>query len=253
MSITSKDNSYIAICRLACTDDDVFDNLKRKKEYTTVLEHTPAKMGESYIAQTSTQVVNDNWDKFAINDMLCNPTVLSYSKGFFSPSTLRYVKILDDLIRFDMNPDNMNVVEIGVGYGGQYTVIKSVTNPKSYTFIDLPDVLPLVNKYIGKLKLNHDIELINAYDVKKMNPFDIVISNYALSECNQQIQEMYLENVLKFAKKGYILYNQVSKIHGINSMNLDIFVSKLESYGKRVNVYPEIPQTHPKNKLIIFN
>ena len=56
--------------------------------------------------------------------------------GLISP-TLRYIKVLSDLIYHFGDLSNFNICEVGIGYGGQSRIIMSYfKNIKSYTFID---------------------------------------------------------------------------------------------------------------------
>jgi hypothetical protein len=42
------------------------------------------------------------------------------------------------------------------------------------------------------------------------NSYDLVISNYALTEIRKEIQEVYLEKVVLPAQRGYITYNEIN-------------------------------------------
>ena len=44
----------------------------------------------------------------------------------------------------------------------------------------------------------------------KNENFDLVISNYAFSELNRNVQKLYLENVLQKTSRGYITWNNLS-------------------------------------------
>ena len=69
--------------------------------------------------------------------------------GKISPSTLRYIKVLSDLILYFGNLDNLRICEVGVGYGGQARIINSIFTPHSYDFVDLNAVLLLAQKYLS--------------------------------------------------------------------------------------------------------
>jgi putative sugar O-methyltransferase len=151
---------------------------------------------------------------------------------------MRYVKVLSDLVKHDL--DDKIVVEIGAGYGGQYVILRQLFKPKKYVFIDLPDTLALIKRYVEKNNLN-DIPL-EFYDATSLPLIesDLVISNYAYSECRSHIQEIYLKNVIVPAKHGYITYNYHDYQLFINNCSHD------------TSVVPEQPQTGGNNVIITW-
>jgi putative sugar O-methyltransferase len=153
---TSDNNTYPEVCLAAANDDTIFDSFKRNSGYTPILEHVCHSEGEEYYKNIKNKDILNNIQKFTINDKLGNPIIYNYTFGSFSPTTLRYIKVLSDLSEFSLN--DKTIVEIGAGYGGQYTVLRQMFKPKKYIFVDLQPTLLLIKKYITKLELN-DIEL----------------------------------------------------------------------------------------------
>ena len=182
-------------------------------------------------------------EKFKVNDKYGLPTIVDYAFGSISPSTLRYIKILSDLSQFNL--EDIDIVEIGGGYGGQYTVLRQYAKPKSYTFVDLPEVLKLQKKYIEKNNLD-DIEL-HFYDSDNLPSCtcDLVISNYAISECDTEIQDIYISKIIKNSKRGYMIHNK------FRGYDIDTFI---DLSTKKVQITDEKPQTnlHGKNSLLTW-
>ncbi|OIO38110.1 MAG: hypothetical protein AUJ72_03160 [Candidatus Omnitrophica bacterium CG1_02_46_14] len=88
------------ICRLAAENDQVFENFKRNPSYRRVLEHVSAAEGRVYLKAALSQNPDLlRWfDKFRENDKYGNPYTFDYGiYGKFSPTTLRYIKVLSDL------------------------------------------------------------------------------------------------------------------------------------------------------------
>lgn len=245
MSSISHNTDYPNVCEYAATTDQGFADFKRNPIYNSILEHVTYEEGIEYIQQFShNKSIIDIINKFKINDINGNPRKYNYSNiGEFSPTTLRYIKILNDLSQLDLN--NKNIVEIGVGYGGQYTVLRQLFKPQKYTFIDLAPVIKLVQRYITSLNLD-DIPLsfIDGTQLTESISSDLVVSNYAFSECDTNIQDLYIEKVLKHTKHCYMLYNN---FNGYKHQELIDIINR-----PNIRISKEIPQTHPNNVLLTW-
>lgn len=169
--------------------------------------------------------------------------------GKITPSTLRYVKVLRDLILHFGDLNGLKVCEIGVGYGGQARLIFAKF-PKllSYTFVDLSSVLALTQKY-----LSHFNEISIALDFVNLNKlqtkeYDLVISNYAFSELSREIQDLYIEKIIKHSKHGYITYNDISP-ENLASYKINEYEKII---GKKLKILKEEPLTNPLNKIVVW-
>ena len=159
-----------------------------------------------------------------------------------SPTTLRYIKILTDLKKFFGSLDDMNIVEIGCGYGGQSKIICDVYDVKSYTYIDLPDVVKLIEKYTNRISVNTDKKFIasNEVDEKIEGEYDLVISNYAFTECIPSVQKKYIDLVLNNSKRGYITCNFINSTFELEAYSKDQLVEYIKHDVKE---YEETPNT----------
>lgn len=247
MSSISDNKKYPNFCKQAALDNDVFATFKSNATYNEILEHVTYEEGGDYISQfaSNTTVINKLAD-YQINDKLGGPKCYNYLQyGIFSPTTLRYIKILSDLSQLDLN--NKSIIEIGAGYGGQYTILKQLFKPKKYTFIDLEDVLLLIKKYVITLKQDDiDLEYVACGNITTDILSDLVISNYAFSECNADIQDIYIKHILKHAKHGYMIYNN------FNGYSHNDLAKILNESNKHVRINKEIPQTHPNNVILTW-
>lgn len=245
MSSISDNNDYPGICYWAATTEEGFADFKRNQIYNSILEHVTYQEGIEYIQQfTHNSAIMSNIEKFKVNDKFGNPHRYNFSNiGEFSPTTLRYIKILNDLSQLDLN--NKHIVEIGAGYGGQYTIIRQLFKPQKYTFIDLPAVIKLIERYTKSLNFN-DIPLsfIDGTQLTETINSDLVISNYAFSECNKSVQDNYIENVILHTKRCYMIYNN------FNGYTHQEFISKINK--PNIHISKEIPQTHPNNVLLTW-
>lgn len=241
-------SDYRSICNLMCESDETFKTFKQHPTYTAILEHASKEQAEKCISL----IMDGDIDKSKIkklreNDEQGQPTVYEYGNPLFdgmSPSTIRYIKVLSDMIDIYTNLDNFKIVEIGVGYGGQCKILCDYFNIESYDLVDLPEVLKLTEKYLSK----YEYKNVNSWDNKP--EYDLVISNYAITECDREIQQYYIDNILKNAKHGYITCNYISDRFDISSMHQNEFISSigLEKYY----LIDENPLTFPGNKVLIW-
>lgn len=247
MTSVSDNIDYPNFCEQAATVPSIFKVFKQNLIYQHILEHVTYSQGLQYIEnfKTSSNII-DKIELFRINDKLGSPTMYNYNYfGWFSPTTLRYIKTLKDLSQHNL--DNKHIIEIGAGYGGQYVVLRQLYKPKKYTFVDLPPVLKLIKKYIYELSLD-DIELEfidGTQSIAEQQPF-LTISNYAFSECVIAEQNKYIASILTGSKYCYILYNN------LNGYKHTEFANIMIELNKKVKILEEIPKTYVDNVLIIW-
>lgn len=246
----SDTNEYKNFCKQSSVDDLVFSNFKQNKIFTEILEHTSYQQGLDYISEINKNIKIDMSliEKFKENDLQGSPILYDYALpyGSISASTLRYLKVLNDLIINFGDLTNYNIVEIGVGYGGQSKIIQDQFKISEYNFIDLPEVLNLTKKYLSKFNYKN----LSFLDFKNLpqKKYDLVISNYAFTECSKEIQNLYLDKVINQSKNGFILGNDIGEFFNITNY------SKIELLDKIQNsqVLDEKPLTHKDNYLLIF-
>jgi putative sugar O-methyltransferase len=145
---------------------------------------------------------------FRRNDEVGDPTTYPYREiGRFSAATLRYVKFLSDMEVLFGSLNGFHIVEIGGGYGGQCRLIMSRFKPATYVMIDLPEMLRLAGRYLKTFGVDKAVTFRQPLQWFSQQSIDLVISNYAISEIRRSEQDRYLRDVIKQARRGYILYN----------------------------------------------
>lgn len=90
------------------------------------------------------------------------------------------------------------IIEVGGGYGGQAHVMLSLASC-TYSILDLPEPLELQRVYLESLGFFLHGFVAGA-------PYDLFISNYALSECARDVQASYLQ-LAATCPRGYITWN----------------------------------------------
>jgi len=207
---------YLNVCREAAQNGDNFNAFKSNSHYRCILEHCSYAQGKEHfeIIKNQTPELLECLDKFSINDKYGSPICYEFSGRQFSPTTIQYMKVLSDLIKnFSVEKLNgLRVLELGVGYGGQYVVLSEWLNFESYTFVDLPEVIDLTRAYLTKLgKVTDGLQFIKHSDnvINQLGEYDLVISNFAFSELTKDLQMKYIPEFNKIPA-GYLHCNQMS-------------------------------------------
>ena len=209
-SITDDISSYKQLCLEASVSDEVFTDFRRQFIYRDVVETVPCSLGSKftkYIMKTHPNLLTQ-FELFRKTDLYGAPITYQYIQPFgnISPCTLRYIAIAGDIAKLFNFSRPPKVVEIGGGYGGQCFVMNIVSPFSKYTIIDLPEVLPLQKKYLD-LQAIKKVDFL-PYDFESIDKdYDLVISNYAFSECSDEYQSKYFHEVVKHSKCGYLTIN----------------------------------------------
>jgi len=241
-SITDRDGRLVVSVSQALEDEDAFARFKQLPGIKNAIERLNPARGSEYraIVLAQTPELLDHLATFRENDAIGDPDTAPYPEGMISPTTWRYIKVLSDLKMLFGSLDGWHVAEVGIGYGGQCKLVNDLYNLGSYTFYDLDPVSRLGEKYlrqassraIGKLRIADFQELGQTAP----ETYDLVISNWALSECTKAVQDPYIEHVLRRSRHGYITYNQISHLRGIDSYRKREF---LDALGFPADVMPE--------------
>src|SRR4030042_769803 len=190
---------YQNICIAFTSDDNLFNNFRSDGTFREMYEHVTYDQGLIYIDEVGKDFILEHIELLA-NDRIGNPIKYYYDTiGFkIAPTTLRYVKVLDDLIKLFGSLDGMDIVEIGAGYGGQCRMIYEMFKPKSYTIIDVPEAIRLTEKYLMEFAI---------YPRAQFERYDLFISNYAFTEVSRAYQDLYIEKFIMKSVRGYMTCN----------------------------------------------
>lgn len=199
--------SYLDVCKNAAESQDFFRSFKSNKAYKMILEHCSLTLGQNHlknINEKNPQLLENK--KFLENDKFGSPEVFDFGFATASPTTVQYISVLSNLISLFGDLTGYTIVEIGGGYGGQAKIICDQFDIKSYSMIDLPEASLLQNKYVKELEVKNAVSY--AYEsFPHQDSYDLVISNYALSEVLDPLQTDYVNKVLLKSKHGYLTCN----------------------------------------------
>lgn len=244
--------AYNQLCEQAAKDPSVFAHFRNHQIYCKVLEHVSPMLGRQYLdaIKAATPELLQNMEAFRKNDAFGNPPTYFYPEtGRIAPTTLRYIKVASDLKRlFGSSLEGSSIIEIGGGYGGQCKIIADLYKFKSYTLVDLPGPIALTKEFLKKQKVPN-VYFKTFDEVIADESFDLVISNYAYTECSAEMQEKYCQEILSHSKRGYLICTQEP---GSLAPLKEASLARFKSYGIAYEIFPEDPCSNPVNYLVIW-
>lgn len=238
---------YRQIVAGAAADEKVFNLFRSHHQYFPILEHVSKDHGRSYleIARKRSNLPGD-WAQRCdpLNNIGGPPKYRYPSIGRFSPTVLRYVKVFSDLDLLFGPLKGQRCIEIGIGFGGQATVLDLLGEVEELQLYDLPPVLSLAEKFLSRAGVSATTSYLDGSNPPLARRADLLISNYAFSELTRSIQLTYLEKVARQTSRGYITWNSVSQ-DGLGPEELLSLIP-----GSRL--LEEEPKTHPDNVIIVW-
>lgn len=210
---------YLKSCDEFSNSDEKFNTFKQDERYKLILEHISKAESDMFVSEMkdSCNLSDEQIEKFRENDLYGTPTICDYERfGKMSPSTIRYIKNTLDIFNFIGDKNIKNIVEIGGGYGGLCKTMSVLFDFDNYVLIDLPECNKLSNKYLSKFEeLSGKTNQYSFDEFEEIENVDLVISNYAFSECSRTVQEMYYNNVVLNSDYFYMVYN-----NNVNECNM---------------------------------
>jgi len=251
-SITDSEylSAYPTLCGLAAHDDSIFKRFRSCEILVEALDHVSLEQGHQYLSEIQKMATWSREFSKALTqlDAVGNPRKYRFAGyGTISPTLLRYLKVYLDLKRLFGPMDGKRISEIGIGFGGQAGLINILDRPASYSLFDIPPVLELTQKYLRSIAVNGNFEALDGR-IPKIIETDLVISNYAFSELNREIQEEYLKNVILRSKTGYITWNNLSQTL-LDGYSLAELIRRIPDS----EVIPETPLTAVSNVILTWN
>jgi len=243
----SEIDDYLTLCNLAANDDKYFKKFRSCSSYRAILENVDGKSGDVICSVIKRYGFDVNSFSHLWHSEIGDPYKYHFPKlGLVSPTELRYTKIIVELELLFGKLDSFVISEIGVGFGAQGGQILNTYKVSSYEFIDLPQPLSLVERYLQKIKSIERVVLTESGKVRR-NQRDLVISNYAFSELNSDLQEYYFDNVISHSKRGYVIYNHITP-DGYGTMSAKEFANRIPG----AEIFSESPLSHPGNVLVAW-
>lgn len=241
----------------AVTDTRAQSGFRRQQAYIDVLEVADYH-GRRYLEQIEDPVIIRLLHESQAADQVGNPHTYNFLGRRLSPNTIRYAKVLQDLTRlFPRFASFERVVEIGVGYGGQARILSEYakatsTQLQAYDLIDILPVCFLAQTYLDNFHMRPSCRYMTKSQVPRTDSWDLVISNYAFSEFDADLEREYLELVLSKAKCGYLTMNSGLSNAGQWGSQSYIPVEQLLAELPNAVLLSEYPVVYPSNYIIVF-
>ena len=102
---------------------------------------------------------------------------------------------------------------------------------------------------MSHFNIKSKVEFINPGELKERQ-YDLLISNYAFSECDRSTQDYYLDNVINHSKRGYIIYTDINPKE-YNSYSASEIIGIING----AQSFPEHPDTageNSENTLVVW-
>ena len=230
---------FVVECDKICDNEELFKNFKRNGVFCGIIGNDVRDKNTSdqlYNKLKGTKIFNDI-DTYKTNDIYGNPVLFEYPEiGHISPGTLYFMDVLNDIKDKIGDISNLNIVEIGSGYGGQAKILLDY-GVKTYTCIDLKEPLRLCEKYLNLFNYNNvhfiNTDKLDGLDEYFFEQYDLVISNWCLSEFDIDGMSYYINKIIKNVHRGYFLMNIWDK------ERKEYLINTLNNLFTKVNIYEE--------------
>jgi hypothetical protein len=239
---------------------------KSHPSYQYVLEHVNSEQGYKYLLEIQNKfgIFFNTHKQYLVglcitNDLYGNTNKFSFENfALCSPTNLRYILhgllILSYIHQLGMN--NVNIIEIGGGYGGLCFFIYKMAwffniTIKTYNIFDLPEPMALQKKYLKSHGIEN-VKYMNLGDFENVKmslstscvedslklPNDcFLVSNYAYSEISMDLQKKYTDYVLNpYVSHGFLAWNSINVYNFIENKQLNI-IDEFPLTGNENNKY----------------
>lgn len=201
-------------CKDAAEDPILFECFRRLRPIIEIVDTPSAKVGYGELLEQAVvmkcsafQQEGKIYRKQRLRldriDGIGNPP-LPKNKLNLTPTILRYVLRVVELINYFGVLDGFHIAEIGGGYGGLAAIIHTFCQPASYTIYDLPEPCALATKYLKGQGI--DVTCYGAVE-PSVDPYDLCISDYTISELSPDTRQQYASNVLSNSIRGAIAWS----------------------------------------------
>jgi hypothetical protein len=241
------DNPFSNICENICENEDLFSTFKTNPVFCQIIGNDIRgnQISEECLKKIKNQFILDNIEKYKKNDLYGGAPLNKLPiVGEISSGTIYFLLILDKIIENFGDINNFNVCEIGSGYGGQANILL-MHGVKTYTCIDNQSTLKLAEKYLNKFT-HGNVVYYDTDNIEVDREYDLVISNWCLSEFDNNGIKFYIDNIVSKSKYGYFEMNMWDK------ERKDFLLNEIKKHFPEVYVLDEDVKTHQNNNFLLI-
>lgn len=151
---------------------------------------------------TQTPELEKSFKRFSSNDDIGSPQLFDYGGHIFAPDTIYYIKVLSDLIKFLGPLDNLDIIEIGGGYGGQCKIIYDLFKPNTYIIIDSDQACKFQKEYLEIFGIEPFFNYLDGGN------YDLCISSHEFDALDIEMKLRYKAEIIDHSRSGYFITNQ---------------------------------------------
>ena len=183
---TTNGQKYLEKCLESSQQVHRFFTFRSDSDFCKIIVPGKKEDGEKILDRISkNNLFIENLNNFKKNDNIGSPVIYKYDNyGYFSPSTLRYVNTLYELLEEFKNMTNWNIIEFGGGYGGLCYILSNIIKWNSYTFVEIEEPLELAKKCFLSMNLSN-IKCFLTENLNKDEKWDLFISEFGFCELNE--------------------------------------------------------------------
>lgn len=250
----SDSTSYTDFVSAVVRDDKKLAKFRTAYSYRMILEHVDFQLGYEYLSRLTPATIAFYLNDSALKNLskVGSPRVYYYPQlGWISPTVIRYLYVNQRISDLFSSKGVQKVGEIGIGFGGQFAITSKSLRLTEYSLYDLPVVLFLSGKTIGKADLLNGSFKEQSIDPVVPNSFDLVISNYAFSELPAEVQRDYISKIFKNTPCGYLTMNSGRTDVTGRSFG-KVSLAEIKEAIPGCEILEEDPITGPDNYIIVW-
>lgn len=232
---------FFNTCKAIVENESLFNSFKTNPIFCRFIGNDirSVEQGLNFLKNIDFGLVG-NIDKYKSNDKYGDPPIHYFDEtGPISCGTLYFLSVLTRIIKNLGDIKNKSICEIGSGYGGQAKILLDY-GVLNYCCIDQKEPLSLAKKYLSLFGYDN-VEYMDCNSIINRE-YDLVISNWCLSELDDEGMNFYLNEVISKSKSGYF---EMNTQEGPRKQNL---ISKLKQIYNTVDIIPEVVNTGRPNR-----
>lgn len=197
---------FPSACARAAIDDSLFCRFRSEPSIAAVVETRPAAWIDLFLSRTKQASVIDMdaaMTAAAKLDRIGSPALGDWNGHRISGNAAAYVCTYAQIVGRFGSLANMRIAELGVGYGGQASIICQCEPVKEYALFDYQGVTDLAKRVC---KETCPSAPITTPDLEQCGEFDLFISCCALSELTPEGAASYVP-LMSNSRLGYLVWS----------------------------------------------